>query len=214
MTNGAAPGSLRDQLQEIVRNSITLNERLERVLPTPLHTLPGEVRHGKVSAAPIPWYSRAAYLILDLHAQAREMESVLRLIAGQPVRDRGGSNINTYKALESVVALSWAVDDGKVQECKTWLEGWEGKARIALGEADEPRRLPRHPGQPDPSCPYCSQRTLRFWALERLVRCINPSCYIDEEHKKRAIARMEFSGIVGDFVLVWSDNSVGLGAAV
>jgi hypothetical protein len=205
---GKEAGSLRDQLQEAIEDCIVLNERLERILPTPLHHLPGEIRHGKVSAAPVPWYTQAAWLIMDLHAESREMESRLRLYAAQPVRVRGGSSDNTYKALEAVMAISWAVEDNCVQECRRWIDRWCGRARIALGETDEPRRLPRQPGQKDPACPYCTERTLRFWALSGMVRCVNPACRLDDGQKPSA--RMEYSNIASDFILVWSDNSVGV----
>lgn len=208
MGTDITPGSLRAQLQDAVSNCISLNKRLEQVLGIPIRHLPGEMRHGKVSSAPVPWYSTAAWLIFDLHAEARDMESRLRIHAGQPIRDRGGSSNNTYKALEGVLSVSWAVDDGYVQECRRWLEKWCGRARIALGELDEPRRLPRQPGQKDPSCPFCTERTLRFWALSGIVRCINPSCAMEDGRKPSA--RIEFSKIAADFVLVWADNSVGV----
>jgi hypothetical protein len=207
-----APGSLRDQLQEAIRSSITLNDCLERVLPTPLRHLPGEVRHGKVSAAPVPWYSGAAWLIFDLHAKSRSMENELRELAGHAQRTRGGSTGNTYKALESIMAVSWSVEDEIVKECNIWLQSWCGRAYIALGLKDEPRRLPRQPGQKDPSCPFCNERTLRFWAYTGVVRCINSECCINPESTEpvKAQARMEWSTVANDFVLVWNDNSVGV----
>lgn len=204
----ATPGSLRSHLQEAVHACVILSERLENVLATPLQHLPGEVRHGKVSAAPVPWYTTAAWLITDLHAESRRMEATMRVHANQPTRQRGGSDLNTYKALESVVAVSWAVEDEFVQECTRWIEKWCGRARIALGEADEPRRLPRQPGQKDPACPFCTERTLRFWALSGAVRCVNPACFLEDGRK--ASARMEYSNVASDFVLVWNDNSVGV----
>lgn len=196
-------GSLRAQLQEVIEESIRLNSHLESVLHLPMSHLPGEIRHGKVSAAPVPWYTTAAWLIMDLHAESRDMEAKLRIVAGQPSRERGGSNQNTYKALESMMAVSWAVDDGWVKECTRWLRKWCGQARIALGEKDAPRKL-------EPGCPYCSERTLRFWALSGVVRCINPACFVDKQEKKKPQAHMEYSKVAGDFVLVWSDNSVGV----
>jgi hypothetical protein len=194
-------GSLRAQLREAIHECVCLNERLECVLHLPSSHLPGEIRHGKVSAAPVPWYTTAAYLITDLHAESRGMESRLRLVAGHPVRKRGGSGDNTYKALEGVMSVSWAVDDGRVMECTRWLRKWCGQARIALGEKDAPRKL-------EPGCPYCQERTLWFWALSGVVRCINPACFADNGKKPQA--HMEFSKVAGDFVLVWVDGSVGV----
>ncbi len=210
-----AAESLRDRLQDTVRNCIVLNERLENVLHIPQQHLPGEIRHGKVSAAPVPWYTTAAFLITDLSAETRRTERELREDAGQPVRYRGGSNLNTYKSLESIVAISWIVDDEPVKECTRWMDKWCGRARIALGEMDEPRQLPRQPGQKAPSCPFCLERTLRFWALSGMVRCINPACFIDIEEqdpkkKRKPSARMEFSNVAGEVILVWNDNSVGV----
>lgn len=188
-----------------------LNAQLECALPYPAYRLADtSTRRGKASSAPLPWFTGAAWLILELHAESRAMEARLRDAAGQPARPRGGSSENTMKALEAVVAVSHAVDDKAVTDCCEWLTKWCNRARIILGEKDEPRRLPRSPGNPEPRCPWCKHCTLRFWSLEGIVRCINPVCKDEDDKKPRG--RIEISKFTGEISLIWQDGLVGVAA--
>lgn len=209
MTNQAAPGSLRARLQELIKEASQLNIQLEDAIPEPSrHSSGPQAKRGKISAAPIPWFSRAAFLMLDLHAAARDREATLRMCAGQPVRPRGASDANTRLALQAIGAVSWAVDDGRVEDVVLWLEGWCRKALIALGEMDEPQFLPQLPGEKQPRCPFCYKSTLRMWPLRGEVRCINPGCRDEEKRKPRA--RMQYSEFTKNMELIWQDGIIGV----
>lgn len=212
MANEAKPGSVRARLQEAVSSACTLNNQLEDIIGEPSRHANngGGGKRGKISAAPIPWYSQAAFLIMDLHAWSRDEEAVLRLIIKLPPRPRGGSGPNTGRALESIIAAAWKAEDKRVAECCQWLENWTRKARIALGEVDQPQMLPRQPGQPQPRCPFCTHTTLRFWPLRGEVRCIDGSCKDEDGRKPRAV--MEISSFTMDWELVWQDGVSGVPA--
>lgn len=147
---------------------------------------------------------------MDLHAWVRDEEAVLHLITELPVRQRGGSSTNTSKAMESIIAAAWKADDERIKDTCRWLENWARRARIALGEVDQPQFLPRQPGQPAPKCPFCKHTTLRFWPLRGEVRCIDVSCSDEEGRRPRAI--MEISSFTMSWELVWQDGISGVPA--
>jgi hypothetical protein len=210
VANEAKPGSVRARLQEAVHDAYKLNDQLEDIIGDPSRHPSSNTKRGKVSAAPIPWYSQAAFLIMDLHAWVRDEESLLRYIAQLPIRERGGSSSNTSKAMNAIISMGWTADDSRVESSCKWLEGWARRARIALGEVDQPQMLPRQPGCPQPKCPFCKHTTLRFWALRGEVRCINPECSDDEGRRPRAV--VEISTFTMDWELVWQDGISGVPA--
>lgn len=85
------------------------------------------------------------------------------------------------------------------------LERWRRSAAMVLGDMERPRRLPSPPGEPEVACPFCKARTLRMWALQGIVRCVNPNC--STPGRLKAVARLEYSAVAG-MSLVWQDGSV------
>lgn len=166
--------------------------------------------HGKVDHSQPPWNASAANVILDLHALTRKMESELRAELGLPRRIRGGSDANTAQALDAVLRLAESADDWLVRVYSRELDRWAKRARVTLDETEFPRRLPRQPGHPEPVCPFCHAHTLRSLPAAGDIFCINPAC--KDENKKRPRARMEYSKVAGDWVMVWQDDVVGLPA--
>lgn len=208
MANEAKPGSVHARLQEAISDVNSLNSQLENVIADPSRHSSSNIKRGKVSAAPVPWYSQAAFLIMDLHAWSRDYEATLRLAVQLPARDRGGSSANTGKALESIIAAAWKADDQRVKDCCMWLERWCRRARMALGDADHPQMLPQQPGKTQPKCPFCHHTTLRFWPLRNEIRCVDAGCKDDSGNRPRA--SMEISKLTGTFDLVWQDGISGL----
>lgn len=198
--------ALRTTLRESVNHSLGLNAQLEMVIAIKPNQ-PGNF-HGKVDFSQPPWHAPVANAITDLHALAREMEAWLRLSQGLPKRERGGSSENTKKALENVVRLSEAAQDGTVKGHTRELNSWGGRAEIALGRKEMPSRLPREKGQPVRTCPWCGQDTLRTLPLKGIISCIDMKCVDDENQRPRG--KMEFSAIVADWVVVWQNGWVGL----
>jgi len=199
---------LRDELRQSVKASLQLNVQLESVVAVKVRQQ--GTTHGKVDFSQPPWHAPVANVIMDLHALAREMEAWLRLSQGLPRRDRGGSSANTGRALENVVRLSEAAQDGTVRGHTRDLNSWHRRGRIALGEVEVPAKLPRQPGQAERPCPWCEKHTLRMMPLAlnprgEHVKCINGEC--EDDNGKRPSASLEI--FQGEWVLRWQDGVIG-----
>ncbi len=211
--------AIRAELKDSVKQAVSLNGRLE-VLIADRPRQPSGNFHGKVDFSQPPWYAPVANAVLDLHALSRKLEKDIRTDLGLPVRYRGGSGANTRLALESAARLCEGTDDFMVRLSLRELGRWSRRALMILTEIratdiheerEVPRRLPRQPGEAERPCPWCRNRTLRLFPFRGEVRCVTPSCH-DEEGRKPC-ARLEYSGHVGDFILLWQDNISGLPAA-
>lgn len=200
--------AIRDELRSSVTHALVLNGQLELVVAVKVKQ-PGTF-HGKVDFSQPPWYAPVANAITDLHALAREMEAWLRLSQHLPSRPRGGSSENTRKALEGVVRLSEAALDGTVRGHTRELNGWGRRAKVALGETEMPKKLPRQPGEPERKCPFCKNHTLRMTPLglcrDEQIKCVNPGC--KDEEGRPPTARVEY--FHGELVLRWMDGIIGL----
>ena len=199
--------ALRSKLKDSVQHALALNERLKRVVAVKSRTASGGF-HGKIDFSQPPWHAPVANAIMDLHAQSREAEGCLRASQKLPYRERGGSDGNTKLAMEAILRLSEAADDGSVKANTKWIEGWSRKASIALCETEAPRKLPRLEGEKERKCPFCECCTLRMLPLHGKIKCCNPECKDDEGRKPSA--KLEYSEVAKDLVLVWQDSAVGL----
>lgn len=200
--------ALRATLRDSVSHSLTLNIQLETVIAVK-PTQQGNF-HGKVDFSQPPWHAPVANAITDLHALSREMEAWLRLSQGLPRRERGGSSENTRKALENVIRLSEAAQDGTVKDHTRQLDRWGRQANAALGESEMPKKLPRQPGEPERKCPFCGNHTLRMLPLQlnpsgEHVKCMNGNCKDDDGN--RPFARVEY--FQSEWVLRWQDGVIG-----
>lgn len=198
--------AIRDELRQSVRDALGLNVLLECIVH--LKQKQQGTFHGKVDHSQPPWQASVANAVLDLHALAREMEAWLRLSQGLPKRERGGSSDNTRKALENVVRLSEAAEDGTVKSHHRQLDRWNGGAKVALGKTERPSRLPRAKGEPPRLCPWCERDTLKMLPQRGLIMCTGGDCR--DENQQRPRGAMIFSDVAMDWIVVWQDNSVGL----
>jgi hypothetical protein len=196
--------AIRKVLGEIVRETVDLDERLEEIIAIKSKGS-SEIFHGKVDHSQPPWNAPVAGLILELHAWARATERAWRLTAGLTAWKRGGSRVNTVKALESLCGLSEPLDDTLVHESRAWLTGWCKRASIVLGEAESAKRLPRVHGEKESRCPWCKHDTLRQMALAGVIFCIDPKCMDEDGHSPRA--QLEY--FRGEMVLRWQDGIIG-----
>lgn len=201
--------AIRSRLRESVDHALGLNTKLGGLIAVKPRQ-PSGVFHGKVDFSQPPWHSPVAAVYFDLHALSRKIERDLRYELGLPPRYRGCSDANTRGALEAAINLCEKADDFAVRVNTKEIESWSRRASIALGQTEVPKRLPRSPGNPEPKCPFCKLRTLRSKFSLGEVYCINPSCKDDAGNKPRA--HMEYSRHVGDWVMVWQDNVVGIPA--
>lgn len=196
--------ALRHRLKDAIQHALELNQQLEAVISVKSKQ-PSGVFHGKIDHSQPPWAASVAHCVMDLHADARRMESQARAELNLPDRPRGGSGKNTAQALSSLVQLAVSIDDYSVNEFSKLLGRWARRAMIALGQSEPLRRIPRLPGEAEPACPWCENHTLRMFPMAGLIKCVTPKC-ADEQGRKPS-ARMEFSPHVGDFVLVWQDQN-------
>jgi hypothetical protein len=146
--------------------------------------------------SPAPWNAAAALCRLDLHALARDIEARWRAAAGFGALRRGGSDANTYRALRALERLCDArgVDwRGGARD----LRGWERGARMALGDMEQPRRLPS-----EIACPYCGGKSLRALTGRGIVFCVNANCRTPDGG--RPLGRMEYVTATEQIGLTWS----------
>lgn len=207
MAKHSSDVALRQQLKEAAEEAVCISARLLSVI-VQKNSSGDNKRTGKLDHSQPPWNSAVAHAYLDLHAYARELEALFRLLADFPARARGGSDPNTKHALKSVLRLAEKISDDKVAEATRALNKWCNKGRMVLGELEPPRRLPRAPGHKEPRCPYCKKMTLRSQLMAGIVRCINPECR--DAEGRRPLAKMEWSEFSADWVLAWQDGTVGV----
>ena len=200
--------AIRDDLRKLIQDCTALNESLESAIGIKVDQHGNFQYRGKISHSPPPWHAPVANAILDLHALARKLERSLRWELSLPPRVRGGSSLNTMKALEAISRLCEGADDYPVHVCQAELRKWRFRAQIALNRREPPRRLPRSPGAPEPPCPICENHTLRTYSQDLdergEVRCVTPECF--DGRGNRTSARLEF--FHGELVFRWSNGMV------
>ncbi len=194
--------ALRQEFAVVVQDAHGLNELLERIIAIKSWVPSSGEFHGKVSHSPPPWNGNAANAIFDLHAWSRQTEAYMRQTLSLPARYRGGSSSNTKAALDSLVKLSEAASDRAVKDNRLWLNSWCKKSEIILGKEEAVKRLPREHGQPEPTCPWCKQTTLRSYAVKGEVFCIDPTCRDEENRRPHAVLEY-LHGVLG---LRWQDG--------
>lgn len=197
--------AIRDELRQSVRDALGLNVLLECIVH--LKQKQQGTFHGKVDHSQPPWQASVANAVLDLHALSREMEAWLRLSQGLPRRERGGSSENTRKALENVVRLSEAAEDGTVKGHSRQLDRWSRGAEVALGKAEHPSKLPRTKGEQPRLCPWCERDTLKMLPQRGLIMCTGKDCRDENDERPRGVMTLS---PIADWVVVWQNNWVGL----
>jgi len=204
--------SLYTRLSQAVVELAGLLEELENVLPhrpaEGYRPAGASGTPGKPGARMASWNTAVAYVILEVHAGARELEQNLKYQQSGVLRERGGSDKNTIAALYSITALAAGSGDYELREATRTIERWCWKARLALGEAEPWVQIPRVPGQRAARCPFCNFCTLRMKSLSGMVRCCNPACV--NQDGERPVGKVEFGAAYGSPMVVWNDDSVGL----
>jgi hypothetical protein len=207
-----AEGSLYTRLSRAVVELTSLLTELEVILPHPpaegYRPAGASGTPGKPGARMTSWNTAVAYVILEVHAGARELEQNLNYAKSGHLRERGGSDQNTIAALYSISSLAAGSGDYELREATRTVERWCWKARLALGETEPWIQIPRVPGQRATRCPFCLFATLRMKPMSGMLRCVNPAC-LDAEGN-RPVGKVEFGPAFGEPILVWSDDSVGL----
>jgi len=202
--------SLHVRITESVEELAGLLSRLETEVPEKKRQPYGGYGSGQGGHSPLAaWNAPAAMLVMDVHAGARDLETDLKHRLTGRLRSRGGSSGNTLKCLAGIPSLCAGVDYHDAATALKKLEIWIYRARLVLGDADPVSRLPRLPGQAEPSCPYCRGATLRFRQATGVVRCIRPGCR--DGNGQAPAARIELGDFSGTPIVAWADGSTGVG---
>lgn len=203
--SGADPTEL---VREAVGTAKRVYDTLHDLVTEPPSRRGGGGR-GAVTGSSPSWHAQAAYLTLELRGLARELEIGLKLrVTGADIRARGGSDANTFLALDQVAVLAGlAVREARWDAWRR-LDNWNLRGRTCLGEVEPLALLPRLPGKQEPHCPYCRRHTLRHQVLAGIVRCVNPVCHDDEGN--RPVAQIVLGRLSAEPLLTWRDGTSGL----
>lgn len=198
-------GPARGRLQIACQRAWRLSQELEKLVPHRAVNHDDVISRTRVTAAP-PWHARAALLVMDLHALAREHEKIFIFAVSGNAKVRGGSDLNTHYALEALPRLAEAVEDGHVWQTVFRLEQWIHRAEEALDLIEPLRHVPTPPGEREPRCPWCGYLTLRWQLTTAKIRCVNPGCAVDPYHNRRPAGYLEMDLQTGVTEIVWDDE--------
>lgn len=195
---------LRVKLGDTVTRAWGLNGQLELAIHH-RDVLPGNPEGGRptVVHASLPWNSRVAFLIMELHELARRLETELLTHVSDRDRERGGSSANTRVALDAVVNLAEATPDDQVLEALRQLDRWCTHAELALGLIDGLAHLPARQGEPEMRCPWCDYLTLRVKRVTATAHCVNPRCVYGPSDRRRPCGRVETDILTGEIMIYW-----------
>ncbi len=115
-----------------------------------------------------PWNPAAANAALDAHEGLRRLEASLRLaVNGHPGPRRGGSTVNTFRALDAIGDLGAGVTAGAAARAARYLDGLTRPVEQlpAVDRAERPQRLTF-------PCPYCKIGMLRAFPRAGIVTCL------------------------------------------
>jgi hypothetical protein len=204
-------GSHLDRLRITVIDVKHAASTLEDLIHYPRNRSDDVIRRVAITGSSPSWNAQVAYLVFDLRTVARSLEAVLRGHVTGSHKARGGSDANTFLALDAVVDLAHAAGESPTRDALRELERWLYRARVALGQIEPMSQLPRAPGASEPRCPWCGNLTLRYQPHAGLVRCVNPECRDDDG--RRPSGRVELGALSAEPILAWHDGSTGLDVA-
>lgn len=144
-------------------------------------------RRQPVSAP--PWNAAAAMTMMDIHAGVRALERDLRLAVTGSALERGGSTLNTFRAIEAVGRLA---DGTAAADAVAIIDGWVTAIMTlpAIDLEERVRRL-RVP------CPRCGRRMLRLAERSGRVACLG------------CAARGQLRpGTVSNGIIEWADGVI------
>lgn len=198
------PGTLRSELVKTVYRTWVLNELLEEEVSEPVGRGPGLGLRTPAGGSKAPWNGQAAVLVLELHRQARYLESDWTVKVSGHEPSRGNSDRNTWLALYQLTNLMEAVNDIEVRTAMHPLKTWVRRAEVTLGKSEPIRRVPREFGHSEPVCPWCGYMTLRCHVATGTVFCVNPGCRDRDGKRPQGSLGTNDQGLL---TLTWQDGS-------
>lgn len=205
VTGHHKPGTHLWDLTQVVNRAWVLNELLEGETHQPVGRGYGSSGGGSKPGSRPPWASQAATLVTNLHAVARDLETeFLRLVNPNSTTRRGGSTRNTWLALYHLTELGVAAPDSTVRRGTHTLTKWTWQTEVFLGQREPIHRLPREMGHTEPSCPWCTFRTLRYRISDGVIFCVNPTC---RDHDGERVTATLTVRLNGDLTLTWQNGA-------
>jgi hypothetical protein len=158
-----------------------------------------------------PGNAAALDVVTTVHEGIRRLEFALLCEItpdSPPAKRRGGSDANTYSAIESVVRLCSAVSRHRADEVARLLGRWTAAAK-RLPALDELARwipLARDPGKLPPACQYCGKYSLRVLEDSVIIACLRPGCRDSDGNSP--VGRLGFDKETHRPCLMWNDGTV------
>lgn len=182
--------------------------RLQALLPEPVaDPTVGTTTHRKAVGSPAPWHAEAGAALMTIHEGVRRMEASMRQdLTGEPGPRRGGSDANTFAAMDAIRRLAHGLPDDRARYYARVLGIWVTHAKTVRDIDETPKWVPiRAPrGALPPTCPYCHTYSLRVAQASGAVRCANPSCRAGDG--QRPYGRMQYGPLTGRPMLVFADG--------
>jgi len=167
---------------------------------------------GTAAESKPPWNAAAADVVLAVHEGIRRLEFALlcEITPGrQPASRRGGSDGNTYSAIESVVRLCAAVSRNRADEVARLLDRWTAAAKRlpALDELARWTPLRRDNNNLPPDCRFCRRYSLRVAETSGVVACFTPGCR--DSQGNSPVGRLGYQKVPPHRpCLMWNDGSM------
>lgn len=132
--------------------------------------------HRKVSGSPAPWAADMGGLLTDIAAGARSLEKRLAWELCVPRPPRGGSDMNTHRALRNLVDFTAAVEvrhpESDLPELvEREVSSWHRTARLLLGISQRWARVPIPCPAVGEDGETCGAEALRQNPRDGSVRC-------------------------------------------
>lgn len=196
-----------DEIAVLAAELTGLIDRLRDLLPEPVvDPTQGSAQHHKISGSPAPWHAEAGPVYMTIHAGVRDLEQDLRYRITGRLGERGGSDVNTVRALRAIVRLAHGVPEDVAQEAAARLDGWIREAKSIRDIAEHEKYVPLHVprGQLPPACPYCKTYSIRIAKQSGRVVCANARC--EDSNGDRPHGTIDRNAITGDGVIAWADG--------
>lgn len=139
-----------------------------------------------------PWNTQVANVLTDIHAMVRELEQDIAYQVTGRYRIRGGSDVNTVKAIDAISSLAEALPEADASQVTRIISRHVTMiCQLPAVDLEERARIIPAP------CPRCDRAKLLFYERSRRVGC--PAC------RRRGLM---VEGTVSDGCVQWEDGEI------
>jgi hypothetical protein len=156
--------------------------------------MPGRTQPGSRP----PWNTAVANILFIIHAGVRELEQDFRYQVTGTMTLRGGSDVNTIRAIDAVCRLAEALDQAYADMAARLFTRYVTAAmQLPAIDLEERCRIVIVPDGSERACPDCTRRMLRVFERSGRVACLG--C------EKRG---QMMPGMVSDGYIEWEDGTI------